>query len=386
MVAPVGRCAALVVAGALALAGCSTSTPAPEPSHTTHPTHSSPTDAEPSTGPEPDAGVRTSLVLVGDIMLGRRVYDGRDPVRPLRFMAEEIASADLAVGTLECALSQAGPPTQGGDSFRCPAGTVAGLSEVGFDAVSLANNHVGDFGTEALLETLGRFTGSPLASFGAGRDRRAASRAAVLEHGGVTFGFLGFNAIGETPRATASQPGALSVRMPPRTGPLVRADLDHVARTVARLAERVDVVVVLAHWGTQYTHTPEAVQSRVGAVLTRAGADLVLGGHPHWVQGLEPQPEGLVVHSLGNFVFDMDFMDQTMEGIALRVEFRDDDVVGLRAIPYRMGSDFAPRPLTGAEARGPLADFCGSSIPRLRLRDRPTTRAPLGPCARAGRD
>lgn len=395
MTAPAGRLpvfvGAIALAGCVALAAC-TGGPAPEagpseepatlPTGTPTTTTTTTPPPTPTTEPEP---VRTSLLLLGDIMLGRRVYDGRDPVRPLRFMAEEIGSADLAVGTLECALSEAGPPQQGGDSFRCPPGTVAGLEGMGLDAVSLANNHVGDFGTDALLETLGRFDGATLRAFGAGRDLAGASRPAVLEHEGVRFGFLGFNAIGETPRATAGDPGALSVRMPPRTGPLVRADLRHVERAVARLAERVDVVVVLAHWGTQYTHTPEPVQSRVGEALTEAGADLVLGGHPHWVQGLQPLDGGLVVHSLGNLVFDMDFMPQTMEGIALRAEFRGSELVGLRAVPYRMGADFAPRPLTGAEARGPLEDLCASSVPPLRLRDRPTTRAPLGPCAPAGR-
>ncbi len=110
--------------------------------------------------------------------------------------------------------------------------------------------------------------------------------------GGVRFGFVGFNAIGETPRATPERAGALSVRMPPRTGPLNRADLRHVLGLVRRLAARVDVVVVLPHWGTQYTHVAEPIQGRVGRRLIAAGAALVAGSHPHWVQGVEPTPTG----------------------------------------------------------------------------------------------
>ncbi len=105
--------------------------------------------------------------------------------------------------------------------------------------------------------------------------------------------------------------------MPPRTGPLDRADLAHVVAAVRRLEQRVDVVVVLPHWGTQYTHVAEPVQSRVGRRLVDAGADLVVGGHPHWVQGLERYGGAVIAHSLGNFVFDMDFMEQTMEGVTL---------------------------------------------------------------------
>ena len=75
--------------------------------------------------------------------------------------------------------------------------------------------------------------------------------------------------------------------MPPRTGPLQPADLAHVLAAVRRLDRRVDVVVVLPHWGTQYTHSPEPVQRHVGRRLVDAGADLVVGGHPHWVQSVE---------------------------------------------------------------------------------------------------
>ena len=178
---------------------------------------------------------------------------------------------------------------------------------------------------------------SRIVAFGAGGDLAAASRAAVVEHDGVRFGFVGFNAIGETPRAAPGSPGALSVRMPPRTGPLQQPDLDHVTGVVERLDRRVDVVVVLPHWGDQYVHAPEPVQSLVGRALVRAGADLVVGGHPHVVQGLEPVGGAVVAHSLGNFVFDMDFLDDTMEGVTLTATFRGDRLVDVELGPYRMG-------------------------------------------------
>ena len=120
-----------------------------------------------------------------------------------------------------------------------------------------------------------------------------------LRHGGVSFGFLGFNAIGETPRATPTSPGALSVRMPPRTGPLNSSDLAYAERAVRRLDRRVDVVVVVPHWGTQYTHVAEPVQSLVARRLADAGADLVVGGHPHWTQGLERAGDAVVAALAG---------------------------------------------------------------------------------------
>jgi poly-gamma-glutamate synthesis protein (capsule biosynthesis protein) len=307
------------------------------------------------------------VLVVGDIMLGRGVATPEAPVRPLRFVVDRIRRADIAIGNLESTLSDNGEPQQpGDDSFVAPPGTLAGLERIGFDALSLANNHTGDFGPVAFDETLQAFRGRRIKSFGAGRDLADARRPAIVRRNGVSFGFVGFNAIGETPRATPSAAGALSVRMPPRTGPLQRADLDHVTDTVRRLADRVDVVIVLPHWGDQYTHTQEPIQSQVGRALVRAGADLVVGGHPHWVQGLEPVGRAVIAHSLGNLVFDMDFMEQTMEGVMLAATFRGDRLAGLRLVPYRLSpADFAPRPVRGAAADEILADVRATSRGRF---------------------
>lgn len=303
-------------------------------------------------GPAPPAV--TTVTVVGDVMLGRRVgvraAAAGDASLPLRPLQRRLRSADLTLGTLESTLSDDGPPQQGDDSFAAPPAVLDGLADAGFDAVSLADNHTGDFGERALLRTLDLLADGPVRAFGAGRDRAEAGTAYVAERNGVRFGVIGFNAIGETPRATARRPGALSVRMPPRTGPLVASDLAHVERLVRRLDREVDVVVVLPHWGTQYTHVAEPIQSRVARRLATAGADLVVGGHPHWVQGLAWHDGTLVVHSLGNFVFDMDFMTQTQQGVVLEAVFWGPDLKGFRLVPYAMDDDFAPRPV-----RGPLA-------------------------------
>ena len=320
--------------------------------------------------PGPPPAAVTTLRVVGDIMLGRRVglvtRDAGDAAAPLRPMSRRLAAADLTVGNLESTLSKAGRPRQGGDSFAASPAVLTGLAAAGFDALSLANNHTGDYGTRALLDTAQAFHGSGIKAFGAGRDLAAASRPVVLVRGGVRFGFVGFNAIGETPRATPERAGALSVRMPPRTGPLNRADLRHVLGLVRRLAARVDVVVVLPHWGTQYTHVAEPIQGRVGHRLIAAGAALVAGSHPHWVQGVEPYADGMIVHSLGNFVFDMDFAQQTREGVTLTATFWGDELKGVTFTPYVIGPGFAPRPVTGSVRRSILADVWRNSAPPFR--------------------
>jgi poly-gamma-glutamate capsule biosynthesis protein CapA/YwtB (metallophosphatase superfamily) len=322
-------------------------------------------EAYPLRTPGEPPGRVLSLVVGGDVMLGRGVARAhpRDATTTLRPLRPALAGADLSVVNLESTLSDDGPALQGGDSFAADPAVRGGLAALGVDAVSLANNHTGDFGERALRRTLSLLERGPVPGFGAGRDLGEAAEPLVLRRGGTSVGLVGFNAIGETPRAAPGTPGALSVRMPPRTGPLVEADLRRVERIVRRLADRVDVVVVLPHWGTQYTHAPEPVQRRVARRLAGAGADLVVGGHPHWVQGFQRVGDALAVHSLGNLVFDMDFMEQTMEGVLLRATFWDGRLVAAEPIPYRMDAGFTARPLRGGAGEGVLADLWRSSGP-----------------------
>jgi poly-gamma-glutamate capsule biosynthesis protein CapA/YwtB (metallophosphatase superfamily) len=305
----------------------------------------------------------TTLAAVGDVMLGRRV--GRrhadNPSAPLRPLSHRLAAADVTVGNFEATLSTDGSPTQGGDSFAASQRVLPGLRAAGFDVLSLANNHVGDYGERALRQTLDRFADSKIATVGAGPNAESARRPVILERGGVRIGFLATDSIGESPAATSSRPGTNRLNMPPRTGPLDRGDLRRITSDIAALARRVDTVVVLTHWGTQYTHRPEPSQRIVARAFARAGADLVLGGHPHWVQGWEMAEKAVVVHSLGNFVFDMDFQTKTREGVVLEVVLWGGQVKAVEAVPYVIDDDFTPRLATGRRATRIVADVWSTS-------------------------
>jgi poly-gamma-glutamate capsule biosynthesis protein CapA/YwtB (metallophosphatase superfamily) len=186
----------------------------------------------------------------------------------------------------------------------------------------------------------------------------------VLEAGGTRFAFIGFNAIGETPQAAPGQMGALSVRMPPRTGiELNQGDIDHVLGIIRRADRQGEVVVVLPHWGDQYTHTPEPIQRDVSRRLVAAGADLVAGGHPHWVQGMDEVDGVPVIHSLGNFVFDMDFpQEESREGVVLETTWWADELKALRLVPYAMEiGPYVPRVVGGERAANILGDVWGTS-------------------------
>lgn len=305
----------------------------------------------------------TTMRVVGDVMLGRGVAAASpgDPGAALDPLSGLLARADLTVGNLESTLSDDGRARQGDDSFHADPGVVPDLVDAGFDVLSLANNHTGDYGLKALRQTIDRLDRSPIEAVGAGRDAAGAWAPVIVERGGVRFGFLAFNAIGETPRATSSSPGAAEIRMQPRTGPLNAGDLDRMSDAIGRLTDRADVVVVLPHWGDQYTHVAVPDQRRVARALVDAGADLVLGGHPHWVQGIEAAEGGLIAYSLGNFVFDMDFSVPTQEGVLLDLVFWGGRLVAMRPVPYVIGPDYAPRLADGARGHGILDDVWSNS-------------------------
>ena len=313
----------------------------------------------------------TTLVVTGDVMLVRGVPDPADALAPMRRL---LRGADLTVGNLESTLSTDGEPQQpNNDSFGGSPALVPVLEDAGYDALSLANNHTGDYGERALRQTVETLQQSRIRPFGAGDDLAEAADPAVLSApDGTTYAFVGFNAIGETPRATSGSPGALSVRMPPRTGPLVEADVVRVEREVRRAGRLADVVVVVPHWGEQYTHSPWPDQRTVARRLVAAGADLVVGGHPHWVQGVDAVDGVPVLHSLGNFVFDMDripdpgggYMTETMEGVVLQATFWGAELKAVRLLPYRLddGSFAAATHRGRRRARRRVVDQHGSRL------------------------
>ena len=305
----------------------------------------------------------TTMTIVGDVMLGRRVAQtsADDPIRPLRPTAKRLASAEITLGNIESTLSDDGSPTQGGDSFHADPEVIDGLELAGFDLAVLANNHLGDYGQRALRQTLAELRDAGLPYVGAGRDLREARKAVIIDRDGVRVGFIGTESIGETPAATAERGGTNRLNMPPRTGPLNGRQLERITRDIADLDKQVEVVVVIPHWGTQYTHVPEASQRRAAKAFAGAGADLVIGGHPHWVQGWETSGDAVVVHSLGNFVFDMDFQTKTMEGVFVEIVLWGDRVKAVEPVPYELDSRFVPRVVKGDTAERILADVWSTS-------------------------
>jgi poly-gamma-glutamate capsule biosynthesis protein CapA/YwtB (metallophosphatase superfamily) len=280
------------------------------------------------------------LVAVGDVLLARTVEERMEVFGseyPFEVVANLLREADLAIGNLEAPFSLGGDPLGKRFTFRTHPGHVEALAWAGFDVLSLANNHVLDFGEESLVQTMEALRAADLAYVGAGASYEEAHRPLVMEVKGRRIAFLAY--------AASRWKGSYEL---PTEEQVAFADPVTVGQDVTRTKEQADLVVVILHLGTEYQAYPDDEQVAVSRAALEAGASLVLGHHPHVVQGSEEYAGGFVAYSLGNFVFDID-MENTREGAMLRVLLGEQGVQRVESIPVRIVDDVQPQFLRGED-------------------------------------
>jgi len=279
------------------------------------------------------------LVFVGDIMLddgpGRSIAAGRDPLAPF---AAALRDADYTLGNLECALSDLGQAYVGKNySFRAAPAAVEVLKDR-FDAVSLANNHSGDYGTAAFLDTLRRLDDAGIRRFGGGANLAEAHAPLWIERQGLRIAVLGYNEF----KPRSFEAGAA------RPGVAWSEDSQVLADIRAARAAGADLIIPFMHWGWEREARPSPRQRQLARRMIDAGADLVVGSHPHVTQTVEYHRGKLIVYSLGNFVFDGFAMPQARKGWLLRLTL---DRHGLRAWATSLAQideEGTPHPVRGA--------------------------------------
>jgi len=298
---------------------------------------------------------RVSLIFAGDIMLddgpGQTIAAGGDPLAPF---APLLAGADYRIGNLECAI--AGPQTGRAldnkiFSFRAAPASAAVLRGR-FDAVGVANNHSGDFGPVAFLETLAHVQALGIKTFGGGPNAAQAHVPLWIERHGIRIAVLGYNEF--KPRsfeAGATHPGVAWSE-----------DSQVVADIRAARKAGADVVIPFMHWGWEREPGPTQRQRQLARTMIDAGASVVVGGHPHVTQGSEYYKGKLIVYSLGNFVFDGFELAEAKVGWVLRLSL---DKKGLRRWDTRIARmDGAGTPHPDADAMSPCGTP-GERSPRL---------------------
>lgn len=285
-----------------------------------------------------------TVTAVGDMIFDRRVgalVASSGGEAPLRDVATLLARSDITVGNLESSLSDGGTANTAKDViFRGDPRGIAGLTASGFDFLSLANNHVLDYGPDALADTVTLLDEAGIAHAGAGADSSAAWAPAVRKVDGATVAFLSFSHIippGFT--ATSDKPGLAPGRV----------DMSAVAQAVRDAKAQYDYVIVSFHWGIEYEDYANGEQVRDAHTTIDAGADIVLSHHPHVIQGVEYYKGRLIAYSLGDFVFDH-YSRKTGEAFILDASLGPDGVSDVVCTPVYLDTNGAPAVVTGSEA------------------------------------
>lgn len=303
------------------------------------------------------------LASMGDVMLDREV--GRHFAEaPDDFAMPEIRTLlsgfDLVCLNLENPVATSGRPDPVQDpqvTFRARPETLAVLRTLGTSMVSLGNNHMLDYGEAALAETLEHLDAAGIGRVGAGRNYEEANRPLLLECRGRKVAFLSYTFIysANSRMATRTQAGVSDHRMRsvlPRVRELSKAGYD---------------VIVMSHWGYEYSFYPVPYQMRIARRLIDAGAALVLGHGPHYPQGLETHRNGQIVYSTGNFIFDEPHK-YSNRGYICGVEVNDAGVASVPELyPFHI-ERHVPRLVDGAQHRR-LANLAAALTRRYRTKD-----------------
>jgi poly-gamma-glutamate capsule biosynthesis protein CapA/YwtB (metallophosphatase superfamily) len=287
------------------------------------------------------------LAAVGDINLGDGPGDAiaaNGPRYPWISVRRPLRRADIAFGNLESAVSERGVPFPKQFTFRGTPDALRGLRRhSGIDVLNLANNHVGDYGRQAMIDTVRYVEGFGMRAVGVGRNLRRALAPRVVERLGLRVAFVGFSHIAPIEfAATDSTPGT------------AWATSESVVQAVRRARRRADVVVASFHWGIEKAPFESADQRTLAQTAAAAGAHLVIGAHPHVLQPMRREGAALVAYSLGNFVFGAVSPETTSTGI-LEADLTAD---GVSAARWRRGRIVAGRPMldAGAPRRLPVRD------------------------------
>ncbi|MGH3086835.1 MAG: CapA family protein [Rubrobacteraceae bacterium] len=237
---------------------------------------------------------------------------------------EYLNGADLALANLESPVLANATYHPEGTTFHGDLGLLPILADAGIDGVTLANNHVLDAGEAGLAETMLHLDDAGIAHAGAGMDLASAREPMVFDLGGVKVGVLNYQNVPSYEWAWATEGTA-------GTAPL-REDV--LREDIRRLESRVDTVIVMPHWGEEYTATPEPEQVELARSAVDAGADLVAGGHAHWAKGIEVYEGAPVFYGVGNFLFDQVWSEETSTGIFAEVTLYEDRVIQTKPVPF----------------------------------------------------
>lgn len=277
-----------------------------------------------------------TLSFIGDLMFDRGVKNSvlnnfNGDYGKLFENLKELESSDIAFANLEGPISDRGRNVGSKYSFRFEPIIAETLKKAGIDIVSFANNHVGDWSLQAFEDTLSHLQNAGILFTGAGKTKVEAEKVVIVESKGLKVGFLGFSDVGpDWMQATESQAGQLLANDPRRIS------------IIEESKKKVDILVVSYHFGNEYVQANER-QKMIARTSVDAGADIVVGHHPHVIQEIEQYKNGLIFYSLGNAIFDQHFSEETMEGMLASVVVSRDGLERYESKRFKINTKYQPQ-------------------------------------------
>lgn len=301
---------------------------------------------------------------------------------------EEIRGATCALANLEIPLCEGGAPVEKLVTHRASPALAEDLSAVGFQCLVLANNHICDFGIDGMLQTISHLRRAGITPLGAGRNLEEALSAHYVKGDGVTAAVIAVSALLPTGcAATENRPGIAPLRVDtrfevdpailmeqPGTPPTVRTsvreeDLDRVREIISTTRSRATYVIVCVHWGVGLQQARAEYQQSLGRALVEAGADLVVGSHPHAIQEIERWKDSYIFYNLGECFSQYDpeayppavaaLLTQIQpEGYLLKATFADARRPRLELIPLAIDRDGDPSTQDAKRVMDKILSLC----------------------------
>jgi poly-gamma-glutamate capsule biosynthesis protein CapA/YwtB (metallophosphatase superfamily) len=265
--------------------------------------------------------VRTTLIATGDVLLGRMVRTQSEAkggaTWPFEQTRDLLSSGDITLINLEVPITTPCPRSTVGLIFCAPPEMVEGLTYAGVDVANVANNHTLDKGIEGYATTLDALTE-------AGIQPSDADHVVIIDQEGITFGFIGFNRIQQYPDT-----------------PILSTD--EITQRIRAANAQVDVLIVSIHWGVEFRTRHNRYQTELALLAIDAGADVIVGTHPHVIQPPGEYQGKLILYSLGNFVFDDMSGWGPRQGQVAVLHFEDTRLIDYELVPITIYEYGQPR-------------------------------------------
>ena len=268
------------------------------------------------------------LGFVGDIMLDRRVKEsiiknGEGDYRfPFWRAVNILQKYDILFGNLEGPISAGGEDQGSVYSFRMDPRSAEAVKFAGFDVVSLANNHIGDWGGEAIGDTVNHLDKEEITHVGAGPNPYSPK---IISISDTKLAFLAFTNVG-------AKRGDIAF--------ISKNDKVILQNEIEKAKASADIVIVYFHFGEEYQVEPGADEVELAHKAIDMGADIVVGSHPHIIEKIEKYKNKYIAYSLGNFVFDQDFAPLTMQGMLLEARVENKAITGVTGKTVKINQYF----------------------------------------------